>query len=427
LAELEDAARRNLRSAEEARRVLAEEHQRLQQEASARTKAQQEALALRRELDRLHEEELRRAASEKTRAERAARAAIADEIKRFHQEHERVVAELDSARGALSDHDGLLEEYTNRLREEQHARAALRQELERAEAARSLAERGLEAATENARRRAEDETIRLATSEQQLADMKSDRDRFEQKLAEMGNSHEIIEQLRAQLADVTARLETAEDTAARLSSQSDLDLDARLAEAEERAREAERVQGRLRREASDATKALPAITAERDELRVQVAALQEEVVRARADSDRLRAHAAALGDEQAALRASVAELQAAAPAPALEFVTAPDVEPFATPIDPEPVPEPAVAPAAAAVIDEAARPPLPLRIAGRHAPAPEPDIGFQRQLAADAAAHDEDGFLAPDPGPESAARRTAMAELTAIASTGPDDFAFRRK
>ena len=74
LAQLESAARRNLRSAEEARHVLAEEHQRLQAEASARTKAQQEAAALRRELDRLRDTESRRALKEKTRARRGPRA-----------------------------------------------------------------------------------------------------------------------------------------------------------------------------------------------------------------------------------------------------------------------------------------------------------------------------------------------------------------
>jgi hypothetical protein len=48
LIDLEQAARRNFRSAEEARRALLEEHSRLQQESSARAKAQGEASALRR-------------------------------------------------------------------------------------------------------------------------------------------------------------------------------------------------------------------------------------------------------------------------------------------------------------------------------------------------------------------------------------------
>ncbi|HVJ98607.1 MAG TPA: hypothetical protein VNC41_17395, partial [Acidimicrobiia bacterium] len=174
LAILEDAAHRNYRSAEEARRALHQEHTRLEQEASARSLAQQESQALRREVDRLREAEERRAASEKSRAERAARAEIAKEIKRFQEEHERVVEELNSARGALHDHDGLLEEYAMRLREEQNARALLRGELDRAEAARDLAERSLENQTETLRRRSEDDTIRAATLEQELADARSD-------------------------------------------------------------------------------------------------------------------------------------------------------------------------------------------------------------------------------------------------------------
>jgi hypothetical protein len=80
LAELENAARRNYRSAEEARRVLADEHARLEEELSARTHAQHEAAALRRELERLTEEEMRRQAQDRAGAERAARAEIADEL-----------------------------------------------------------------------------------------------------------------------------------------------------------------------------------------------------------------------------------------------------------------------------------------------------------------------------------------------------------
>ncbi len=170
LAELESAARRNYRSAEEARRVLADEHQRLEQELNARTHAQQEAAALRREVERLSTEEARRTAQERTRAERAARAEIADELKRFQEEHERVVHEMTALRSSLSEHDGLLDEYVDAAARRTGARAALRAELERAEAARSLAERSLQRATENARHGAEDEMIRLATAEQKLAD-----------------------------------------------------------------------------------------------------------------------------------------------------------------------------------------------------------------------------------------------------------------
>ncbi len=370
LAELESAARRNYRSAEEARRVLAEEHQRLQQEATARTHAQQEAAALRAELDRLSTEEARRSAQDRTRAERAARAQVADELEQFQLEHERVVQEMTGLRSSLSEHDGLLDEYVMRLRDEQTAREGLRAELERAEAARSLAERSLQRATESARHGAEDEMIRLATAEQQLADASSDRDRFAAQLAELTAGDGPIGRMTTQLeerdaeisrlgvriADLSARIEASEDAAADALSQRDDALDAcsgaeqRLQEAERaradaelaagaaevrvgelesaleerieatdvRARELDRTLGKLRREARDASGAcrkaegeLATILVERDELRARVADAEAESVRARADGDRLRAHAAVLGDELAVARATVAELGAA--------------------------------------------------------------------------------------------------------------------
>ncbi|HWS44975.1 MAG TPA: hypothetical protein VN636_03870, partial [Acidimicrobiia bacterium] len=381
LAELENAARRNLRSAEEARRLLLEEHQRLSEEAFARSRAQQEAGALRRELDRLRESESQRVASEQSKAERAARERVADEIKRFHEQHAQVVHELDQVRGALSDHDGLLDEYASRLREEQQARAALRAEVERAEAARRLAERGLEAATENARRRAEDELIRLATTEQQLADVQSDRDRLAAKLADLNAgdgplgrmSAEIedkdaqIARLNVRVADLAARIDAAEDAAqsaladresarsalvqieerfgdaeqARLDGELAVDvasarlgeleaeMETRVAEAEARVRDAERLQGRLRREAVDASKAhaaaesaRQALEAERDELDAQVTDLQDELARVRDHDEHLRAHAATVGEELIAVRATLTALQTAA-----ELAPPPPVDP----------------------------------------------------------------------------------------------------
>ena len=179
LAELENAARRNYRSAEEARRVLADEHQRLEQELNARTHAQHEAAALRREIERLSTEETQRTAQERARAERAARAQIAGELRQFQEEHERVVQELTVLRSSLTEHDGLLDEYVTRDCAKNRARAPrCGRSSSRAEAARSLAERSLERATENARHGAEDEMIRLATAEQQLADAVSDRERL---------------------------------------------------------------------------------------------------------------------------------------------------------------------------------------------------------------------------------------------------------
>ncbi len=354
LAALEDAARRNLRSAEEARRVLADEHRRLQEESCARMVAEDEVAALRRELDRLRESERGRTDQVKTYAARTAHAEIA-------AEHDRVVGELDRLQGSLRDHDGLLEDYAQRLRDEQEARAALRAELEQAETARRLAERSVERTVESARKHAEDEVIRLATAEAALADALSDRDRL------------------------AARVE--------------------------------------------------ALEADDGPSRRRISELEEEVVRARADGDRLRAHAAALGDELAAVRATVAELQAAAPAP--------------TPI---PLPE-----LVASEPPAPERPPLARRRprTERQDPPGEASVGGGK--GDDSAATEGERSVesirkvrpltdaspsAPEPvaEPTPAAvsepdvlvpagfRRTAMAELTAIASASEaDDFTFRRQ
>jgi len=532
LVELESAARRNFRSAEEARRVLAEEHERLQQEATARTEAQQEAAALRREIDRLSSEEARRSAQERTRAERAARAEIADELRRFQEEHQRVVQEMSGLRSSLTEHDGLLDEYVTRLREEQTARAALRAELDRAEAARSLAERSLQRATENARHGAEDEMIRLATAEQELADARSDRDRFRAQLDELTSGDGAIGQMTAQLedkeaeivrlgiriADLGARIDASEDAAREALRERDdavaarVDVEARLQLAEQaradaelavdvatariaeveaelaerisstdtRARELDKTLGKLRREARDASGArraaegeLATADAEREQLRAQVAELSAESVRARADGDRLRAHAVMLGDELAAARAAVAELQAAASAPPLPALHPRLEESFeessghARGAPPAPAPAPALAPqtrveesskesptrsaqgvppTADGVETLDAPPPLPLRIAGRHAPAtplarrrprrdaPAPAVAAAAPEAATApVAEAEPEAAAPEAQPpappvaDGAFRRTALAEFTALASSSGDDFTFRRR
>src|SRR6478672_2483089 len=65
LAEVEALARRNLRAAEEARRVVHEERVLLEEEASARTKAELTASNLRREIERLRSTEEQRAAQAK--------------------------------------------------------------------------------------------------------------------------------------------------------------------------------------------------------------------------------------------------------------------------------------------------------------------------------------------------------------------------
>jgi chromosome segregation ATPase len=432
LLELEDVARRNLRSAEEARRALLEEHRRLEEENAARAEVEREAAALRRELERLRETEEQRDARAKTRAAREARAEMADEVQRIQEQHERVVLELDRLRGTLGEHDGLLEEYNARLRDEQQARAALQKELDRAEASRELAERAVTVATEDARRRAEDERIRLATAEAALADAVSDRDRFAARIeeltagdgaigrlnAELAERDEAAARLNEQIADLTARL-TASEEAAEIAARLQADAEAKVAEtermhsdgttavdaaegriaeleaavvaaeakadaAEERARDAERQQGRMRREASELAKARrtseQALREGKDALeplRAQLAETEAELVRARVDGDQLRATATALADELAALRASVTELQPAAPAA------------------PSPVED---------VLDDSS-------------PAEPPTL--ERRRPSDNGSHD-----AAVPG----VRRHAMAELTAIAATvGSDDPNPRRR
>ncbi|HEV7527022.1 MAG TPA: hypothetical protein VGP92_18845 [Acidimicrobiia bacterium] len=508
LADLESAARRNYRSAEEARRVLADEHQRLEQELNARTHAQSEAAALRRELERLSTEEARRTAQERTRAEREARAEIAGELKRFQEEHERVVQEMAALRGSLTEHDGLLDEYVTRLREEQGARAALRAELERAEAARSLAERSLQRATENARHGAEDEMIRLATAEQELADTRSDRNRLAAQLAELTSGEGAIGRMTAQLeekdtalgrlgvrvADLGARIDASEEAArdalaacdqartAQIATeaqlrevvQARLEAEQAVAAADARTRELDKTLGKLRREARDASNArrtaegnLATAESERDELRARVADLEAEYVRARADGDRLRAHAAMLGDELAAARATVAELQAAAPAHPV--VAEAPAESLGAP--PAPAPRCEESSEDSSQRNEEEPPPLPLRIAGRHAPTPqvvrrrarrepEPSAGPEPapvveptmvepafRVAPDIAAIED----APEPvavvadAPEDASpeqaeppatapapaeethRRTALAAFTALATSSGDDLSYRRR
>src|SRR5262249_8335299 len=118
LLELEDVARRNLRSAEEARRVLAEEHRRLEFESNARSEAEAGAAALAKEVNRLRD-------GEGERNSTSNRSAMERELKRAKEQHERDVAELDRLRGsvgsssAVAHDDGVLEEYASRLREEQ--------------------------------------------------------------------------------------------------------------------------------------------------------------------------------------------------------------------------------------------------------------------------------------------------------------------
>ena len=182
LAEVEALARRNLRAAEEARRFVQEERQLLEEEASARTDAERTAAALRRELERLRSTEEQRAAQARFAATHEARSELATEIDRVHDEHARVVDELDRLRGTLFDHDSLLDEYSRRLREEQDAQAKARADQVRAEEAQRVAERNLEIATETARRRAEEDLARFTKVEAAWRDSCIERDRVTAEL-----------------------------------------------------------------------------------------------------------------------------------------------------------------------------------------------------------------------------------------------------
>jgi chromosome segregation ATPase len=373
MVELENVAMRNYHSAEEARRALFEEHQKLEQELSARAVVQRDAANLRRELDRLTNDDARRAEHERKQAQQEARAAVAEEAKRHQDEHQRVLNEMAALQSAMSEHDSLIDEYVIRLRDEATARAAMRQDLERAESARSLAERSLQRATDSARQGAEDEAIRIATLEQELIDTRSDRDRLAAKVedltsgegalgklsAQIEDKDAELQELRTRLSGLEARIEASEaaardadaerdaaveardaaavtvreaeqaredagraaDVAAARVVELETELSARGESADEQSREMDRNLGELRREARDASDARraaeeAAATAEteRDHLRARVAELEAEVVRARAEGDRSRASAATSGDGPAAARATVTELQAAAPA-----------------------------------------------------------------------------------------------------------------
>src|SRR5947207_1659748 len=198
LAEVEALARNNLRAAEEAQRVVQEERRLLEEEASARTKAERTAAALRREIERLRSTEEQRAAQARFAATHQAQSELATEIERVHDEHARVVDELDRMRGTLFDHDSLLDEYSQRLHEEQEAQAKARADLVRAEEAQRVAERNLEIATETARRRAEDDHARLVKVEEELRDTILERDRLTAELGSMTTGDGELARLRRQ-------------------------------------------------------------------------------------------------------------------------------------------------------------------------------------------------------------------------------------
>src|SRR6476661_8443022 len=198
LAEVEALARNNLRAAEEARRVLEAERALLEEEADARTRAERTASGLRRELERLRSTEEQRAAQARFAATSQARTELETEMERVHDEHRSVVEELDRMRGTLFDHDSLLDEYSQRLHDEQEAQAKARSDLARAEEAQRAAERKLEISLETARRRAEDDHARLVKVEEELRDTAVERDRAAAELRAITEGDGELVRLRAE-------------------------------------------------------------------------------------------------------------------------------------------------------------------------------------------------------------------------------------
>jgi chromosome segregation ATPase len=357
LEEVEALARRNLRAAEEARRVAFQERELLEEEASARTKAERTAAALRQEIERLRATEEQRAAQARFTATHDARAELATEMERVHGEHARVVEELDRMRGTLFDHDSLLDEYSRRLREEQEAQALARGEQTRAEEAQHVAERNLEIATETARRRAEEDLARFTQVERAWRDACTERDRVTAELqaitmgdgelvrlrSELEAAHEDTTRLLADLDVQAARADTAESELAE-AREARAHADAVAAEASEardlagialettRSELAEKAEAldahrsstqariaELTAQLATATRTAESATERSADLETRLdaaisahelavgreAAANEQLTRAQSDCEQLRAQAASIGDELAATQAEL--------------------------------------------------------------------------------------------------------------------------
>jgi hypothetical protein len=359
LAEVEALARHNLRAAEEARRVVHEEWQLLEEEASARTQAELSAANLRREIERLRESDEQRAAQAKFAAAHEARAELATEIERVQVEHSKVVDELDRMRGTLFDHDSLLDEYSRKLRDEQEAQARAHGEQVRAEEALRVAERNLEVATESARRRADDDAARFDKVEADWRQACLERDQAQAELRQITMGDGELARLRVDLEaareDTTRLMGELDVQAARADTAESGLAEARAARAEAEKTAVDATQERelaciaqetMRAELAEKTEALDAerstsqakitelteklstatntaesateraadlesrlntvITA-RDAAEAQVDAVNAELERARSDADVLRTQAASIGDELAATQSALDE------------------------------------------------------------------------------------------------------------------------
>ncbi|MDQ1509222.1 MAG: hypothetical protein QOG50_1066 [Actinomycetota bacterium] len=357
LAEVEALARNNLRAAEEARRVMAAERALLEEEAGARTRAERTATELRRELERLRSTEEQRAAQARFAAAHQARTELETEMERVHDEHSRVVDELDRMRGTLFDHDSLLDEYSQRLHDEQEAQTKARADLARAEEMQRTAERSLEIALDTARRRAEDDHARLVKVEEELRDTVVERDRATAELRSITEGDGELARSRTQAAamneDMTRLLGELDVQAARADK-----AEAELAVAQETCSTAERLAAEAtearnlagidlettRRELAERNELLDAETStsqtriadltaqlatttriaetatervadletqldsavvSRDDATTHAAESADQLEHAAADVDQLRQHAVTIGDELAAMSAAL--------------------------------------------------------------------------------------------------------------------------
>ena len=143
-------------------------------------------------------------------------------------------------RGTLFDHDSLLDEYSQRLHDEQEAQAKARFRPARAEEAQRAAERKLEISLETARRRAEDDHARLVKVEEELRDTAVERDRAAAELRVITEGDGELVRLRAEAAaaheDMTRSLADLDVQAARADT-----AEAELATARQTSSQAERL------------------------------------------------------------------------------------------------------------------------------------------------------------------------------------------
>jgi chromosome segregation ATPase len=467
LEDVEEAAGRNLRAAEEARRALQAEHKRLEAEASIRRKIEREIGSLRRDLERMREGERLRVAQARYGAEREARKEVLAEVEQVREEHTRALQEIERLREALDSDRTLMAEFSDRLRDEQQARAKAQVDADAATDARREAEQRLEVATESGRRRGEEELQRLAAVEAALRDALTERDRLAAEVislsAEEGRGRDLMQRI-ADLEHLAAELEAAltaerartdaavahahelteELDAARLRHHEAVrslgvieQLEAELEGAvvahgaaidrvrsldEQRTRLTERVE-ELTVAHAQLTAAYEALSAERAAFAEQVKDLQQSLATSSERREDALRHVGelerALSQEQSRVREAEQELR--------RLRTAASVDARASATG-RAEPEAEVAATAAAVAATAAPKQVPARkrttaskpaaakpvVAPKAAPEPPPEPD-----------------PAPDPEPEPAqpavARRSALAELAGIASLDGKDTPFRRR